>query len=185
MRAIRWAGDAKRSGVTGLMAALLAAAAGTARAAPPDPAVAMRAAQYGLVAAPLHYAGSLQGGEVAHPGLFGLAPGVPAASGPARLLRVGLYPADAQGRVQGSALLLDEHGAVLAGGPVEGTQHGPSCRLHLSFGGESDVLDGSCSLSQLSGTLTRRDAPTGYALVRFLLQQGGARSDGEAWLAAE
>ncbi len=164
-------------------AALLAWAPGVGRAADgPDAAMAAR---YGLVSAPLHYAGVLAGGEVQRPDLWGSTPGVPASPGPQRLLRVGLYPADAEGRVRGSAVLLDERGAVLAAGPVEGTQHDQSCRLRLSLGAETVMLDGSCSLSQLSGTLTRRDVRKGVNLARLLLWKAGERSLGEAWLAAE
>ncbi len=148
-------------------------------------AESLRAAEYGMLAAPLHFAGALEGGDVVVPGLFGGVPPVPGGPAPTRRLRLALFPPDAGGQFAGSALLVEDGGRVLAGGPVRGEQRGDACHLQMELAGQVSTMDGACTVAQLSGTLRREGAPDGFHLGRFVLAKGGAGSDGEAWLAAE
>lgn len=102
-------------------------------------------------------------------------------------LSVGLAAPDARGRLQGEAILFDQHRRLvasahvsgqIAGGPTAGTA---ACALHLSLPSEELTLSGVCTASTLSGEIVSQPRSADL-LARIVSWWGDDAVAGRYWL---
>ena len=139
-----------------------------------DPTTVMRE----IAAEPFRYDGALQG----------TVPGRRATvDQPPIHISVGLSAPDAQGGLQGEAILFDQQRRLVASGRVSGKIAGGStagtaaCTLHLSLPSEEVTLSGVCTASTLSGEVVSQPHPADL-LARLVSWWGDDAVAGRYWL---